>query len=78
MNLFKQFLDLLPPRPLEVGTVQSTHNGIATIELPGGGVLQARGEATQGQRPSWITSKGKSKNGRLGKPAAARSHQRAV
>ena len=50
MNLFKQFLDLLPPRPLEVGTVQSIHNGIATIELPGGGVLQARGEATQGQR----------------------------
>ena len=34
MNLFKQFLDLLPPRPLEVGTVQSTHNGIATIPSP--------------------------------------------
>ena len=51
MNLFKQFLDLLPPRPLEVGTVQSIiASGIATIELPGGGVLQARGEATQGQR----------------------------
>ena len=51
MNLFKQFLDLIPPRPLEVGTVQSIiSNGIATIELPGGGVLQARGEATQGQR----------------------------
>ena len=51
MNLFKQFLDLIPPRPLEVGTVQSIiSNGIANIELPGGGVLQARGEATQGQR----------------------------
>ena len=51
MNLFKQFLDLIPPRPLEVGTVQSIiASGIATIELPGGGVLQARGEATQGQR----------------------------
>ena len=45
MNLFKQFLDLLPPRPLEVGTVQSImSSGIATIELPGGGVLQARGD----------------------------------
>lgn len=50
MNLFKQFLDLLPPRPLEVGTVHSIHNGIATVQLPGGGVLQARGEAAQGQR----------------------------
>ena len=51
MNLFKQFLDLLPPRPLEVGTVQSIiANGIANIELPGGGVLQARGEAIPGQR----------------------------
>lgn len=44
MNLFKQFLDLIPPRTLEVGTVQSIYSGIATIELPGGGVLQARGE----------------------------------
>ena len=51
MNLFKQFLDLIPPRPLEVGTVQSIiPSGIANIELPGGGVLKARGEATQGQR----------------------------
>ena len=50
MNLFKEFLDLLPPRPLEVGTVQSTYNGVANIALPGGGQLQARGDATQGQR----------------------------
>ena len=51
MNLFKQFLDLIPPRPLEVGTVQSIiSSGIAHVELPGGGVLQARGEATIGQR----------------------------
>ena len=51
MNLFKKFLDLIPPRPLEVGTVQSIiASGIATIELPGGGVLQARGEAIPGQR----------------------------
>ena len=51
MNLFKQFLDLIPPRPLEVGTVQSIiSSGIANVELPGGGVLQARGEAMVGQR----------------------------
>jgi hypothetical protein len=41
-----------PPRcnPARALTPQSIHNGIATIEMPGGGVLQARGEATQGQR----------------------------
>lgn len=50
MNLFKQFLDLLPPRPLEVGTVIGTAGGVATIELPGGGILQARGDASAGQR----------------------------
>ena len=49
MNLFKQFLDLLPPRPLEVGTVQSIYSGIATIELPGGAQIKARGAATVGQ-----------------------------
>lgn len=50
MNLFKEFLSLLPPRPLEVGTVQSIQGSVATIELPGGGVLQARGDAAAGQR----------------------------
>lgn len=50
MNLFKQFLDLLPPRPLEVGTVASIADGVAVIELPGGATLQARGDATVGQR----------------------------
>ena len=51
MNLFKQFLDLIPARPLEVGTVQDIiSGGIANVELPGGGVLQARGDATVGQR----------------------------
>lgn len=50
MNLFKEFLNLLPAPPLEVGTVAHIHQGVATIELPGGGVLQARGQATQGQR----------------------------
>lgn len=49
-NLYKQFLDLQPPKPLEVGTVLFISNGIANIEMPGGGVLQARGQAAQGQR----------------------------
>jgi hypothetical protein len=49
-NLYRQFLDLIPERPLQVGTVTSVNAGVATVELPGGGVLQARGQATAGQR----------------------------
>lgn len=49
-NVYRDFLDLLPPRPLQVGTVQSTAPGLATIALPGGGIIQARGQATVDQR----------------------------
>ena len=49
-NIFRAFLDLLPARPLQVGTVLSVAGGIATVELPGGGILQARGQATADQR----------------------------
>jgi hypothetical protein len=49
-NLFKAFLDLLPGRPLQVGTVLSVSSCIATVELPGGGRLQARGQALADQR----------------------------
>lgn len=49
-NLFKAFLDLLPGRPLQVGTVSAIADGVATVTLPGGGVLQARGNAAAGQR----------------------------
>ena len=49
-NIFKQFERLLPARPLQVGTVLSLVGGIAKVELPGGGILQARGQATAGQR----------------------------
>ena len=49
-NIFKAFLDLLPARPLQVGTVLSVSDGFATVELPGGGRLQARGQASSGQR----------------------------
>ena len=49
-NLYNTLLDLLPARPLQVGTVLSISDGTATIELPGGGILQARGEAAAGQR----------------------------
>ena len=49
-NPFRQFLDLMPARPLQVGTVTAVDGETATITLPGGGVLQARGQATVGQR----------------------------
>lgn len=49
-NIYRTFLALLPPRPLQVGTVLAIADGIATTELPGGGRLQARGAATVGQR----------------------------
>lgn len=49
-NIFRAFLGLLPARPLQVGTVLAVDGGLATVELPGGGRLQARGQATADQR----------------------------
>ena len=50
-NLFREFLDLLPARPLQVGDVlEFNEAGLAIVELPGGGIVYARGEATPGQR----------------------------
>jgi hypothetical protein len=50
MNLYKKFRDLLPEPPLLVGTVIAYANGTATIEEPGGGRSQARGEAAVNDR----------------------------
>ena len=49
-NPYRVFMDLMPARPLQVGTVATVDGDVATITLPGGGVLQARGQATVGQR----------------------------
>ena len=49
-NPYRVFIDLLPARPLQVGTVSAVAGGVATITMPGGGTLQARGQATVGQR----------------------------
>ena len=49
-NLYKQFLDLMPDRALQVGDVTAITDGLAVVQLPGGGQLRARGEATVGQR----------------------------
>lgn len=47
-NLYTQLLGLLPARPLLVGTVTAVAGGVATIELPDGGTMQARGTASVG------------------------------
>jgi hypothetical protein len=49
-NPFKLLKDLLPDPSLEVGDVISIVSGTATIELPGGGLIQARGTTTVGAR----------------------------
>ena len=42
-NLYQQFKAVFPDAPLFVGTVQSVSGGVATVQLPDGGVLRARG-----------------------------------
>lgn len=44
-NPHKLLRDLLPQPPLMVGTVISILGGVSTIEVPGGGLAQARGLA---------------------------------
>lgn len=50
MNPYKLLKDILPDPRLEVGEVVAIADGIATIELPGGGTVQGRGDATIGQQ----------------------------
>ena len=49
-NVYRRLIDLLPSRPLLVGTVTATAGGVATIDLPDGGSMQARGTAAIGDR----------------------------
>lgn len=49
-NPYRQLLDVLPQRPLQVGDVVHVGAGESIIELPGGGRLTARGAAAVGQR----------------------------
>jgi len=46
MNLYRQFLDLIPRAPLYVGVVIEHHpDGTSTVQLPGGGgLMRARGQ----------------------------------
>lgn len=49
-NLYEQFRQLLPDPPLQAGVVTEVGSGVITVQLPGGGVLRARGSADPGQR----------------------------
>lgn len=49
-NLLAQFRSLLPQSPLLVGEVTAIAGGIATVELPDGSIVSARGDATVGDQ----------------------------
>lgn len=49
-NLLAEFKSLLPGAPLLAGEVTAIADNIATIELPDGATLTARGTTTVGQR----------------------------
>lgn len=44
-NPFRAFKEIFPDPPLQVATVTAVDGDVATVELPGGGVLQVRGTA---------------------------------
>lgn len=44
-NAYAVFQSLMQPRPLQAGKVLYMEGDLATIELPGGGIVRARGEA---------------------------------
>jgi hypothetical protein len=48
-NLYEQFRQLIPDPPLQAGTVVSVVAGVATVALPGGGLIRARGSTAIGQ-----------------------------
>lgn len=49
-NLYEQFRQLIPDPPLQAGTVISVGTGVVTVQLPGGGLIKARGTAAVGQK----------------------------
>jgi hypothetical protein len=49
-NLYQQFRSLLPDPPLQVGTIIAVNGGVATVQMPGDGLLKARGTALVGQK----------------------------
>lgn len=44
-NLYVQLKDLLAPGRSQIGTISAYADGVATLDLPGGGQIRARGPA---------------------------------
>ncbi len=49
-NLFTAFIELLPSYPLQLATITAIDGEVARLELPGGGVLTARGTGAVGDQ----------------------------
>lgn len=49
-NAFRTLVELIGNPPLQVGDVSAVSDGLATVDLPGGGQVLARGAATVGDR----------------------------
>lgn len=50
-NLYTQLKELLAPARVQVATVSAYTDGVATLDLPGGGQIRARGQvAAVGQK----------------------------
>ena len=49
-NPYKLLRELIPEAPLQVGDVIAVSGGVATIQMPGGGQTQARGDVSVGNR----------------------------
>ena len=47
-NRFHQLLQQIAPGRVQIGTVLAYAQGVATVGLPGGGTVRARGEAAVG------------------------------
>ena len=47
-NLYIQLKELLAPGRVQLGEVTAYADGMATVDLPGGGQLRARGQASVG------------------------------
>jgi hypothetical protein len=47
-NPYKRLLGLLPPKPLQIGTVVSVSGDVAVVQLPDGATVTVRGATTTG------------------------------
>ena len=49
-NVLNELKALLGPGRMQVGTVTAVSGGVATVTLPGGGKLRAKGQASVGAK----------------------------